>query len=84
MENLSKKTKKELIEMIENNSKTTVQNHLHMQGSISVSNKTPKADRETLRTLSESILTIAKIIESNNRGGNCGIFMSSEGIKTNK
>ena len=84
MENLSKKTKAQLIEMLEQKEKPVVHNYLHMNGKISVSNKTPKADRETLKTLSESILTIAKIIEGNNKGGNYGVFMSSDSMGTNK
>lgn len=79
---LSKKTKAELIAMLEEKERPVVNNNLHFQGNIKVSNKMNKVNEQQLTNLTEALLNVSIIIKDRNKGGNYGIFMSHEGFET--
>jgi phosphoribosyl-dephospho-CoA transferase len=82
MENLNKKTKAELIDLLKIHQKPVVHNSLHMNGNITVSNKMNKVNEQQLTNLTEALLNVSEIIRDRNKGGNYAIFMSQDGFKT--
>lgn len=84
MENLKKKTKAELIQLLESKENPIVHNNLHFNGNIAVSNKMNKVNEQQLTNLTEALLNVSEIIRDRNKGNNYGIFISQDGFKVNK